>query len=102
MRGSAAADYEKFDRNLLQLLADGNGMDALNLDQQLLDRSKPEGEFRDLMMLLGVMGSQTRGNLLAYQALPGVGLGVVEFEDAGHYPLDEKWIKNTAPTAAVH
>ena len=102
MRGSTAADYETFDRRLLQLLSEGNGMDVLNLDPKLIDRSKPEGGFRDLMMLLGVMGSQTRGNVLAYQALPGVGLGVVEFQDAESYPLDEVLLENEAFSAATH
>ena len=60
----------------------------------LVHAAKPEGGFRDLMMLLGVMGANTTGRQLAYEQTAGVGLGVVAFtansqakgvyEDAGN------------------
>lgn len=93
MSGKMLGEHEKFDRQVLGLLAEGKGMDVLKIDQQLIKEAKPEGDFHDLCMLLGVMGSQTLGQVKAYEKLPGVGLGVVEFTDAGYNEQDEELFK---------
>jgi 3,4-dihydroxyphenylacetate 2,3-dioxygenase len=72
---------EKFDQQVLKLLSEGKGMELLKIDQELMEKAKPEGAFRDLFMLLGVMGSRTQGNIRAYEKLSGVGMGIIEFTD---------------------
>lgn len=93
-RGKVLREHEEFDRQVLKLLSQGKGMDVLNIDPELIKIAKPEGAFRDLCMLLGVMGSQTCGYVQAYEKLPGVGLGVVEFKDLGHNEQDEELLKH--------
>lgn len=93
-RGVTLPEHGAFDQAVLQLLRDGKGMDVLELPAGLVHAAKPEGGFRDLMMLLGVMGANTTGRQLAYEQTAGVGLGVVAFtansqakgvyEDAGN------------------
>ncbi|HUW63150.1 MAG TPA: hypothetical protein VMW83_00335 [Spirochaetia bacterium] len=83
-RGLPPAKYKEFDRQVLKLLSEGNGMDVLSLNPDLIDAAKSEGNFRDLYMLLGVIGSQTRGHVRAYENLSGIGMGVVEFIDSGY------------------
>ena len=92
--GKILGEHEQFDRQVLELLSKGKGMDVLNLDKELIKIAKPEGGFRDLCMLLGVMGSQTCGHIQAYEKLPGVGLGVIEFKDLGHSDQDEELLKS--------
>ncbi len=70
-----------FDKSVLNLLSNGHGLDLMNIDPALLRAAKPEGMLRDLYMLLGFVGSETNGEVLAYESLPGVGCGVVWFEN---------------------
>lgn len=93
MSGKRLGKHVEFDQQVLELLAEGKGMDVLKIEEQLIKEGKPEGDFHDLCMLLGVMGSQTRGQVKAYENLPGVGLGVVEFKDAGYNEQDEELLK---------
>ncbi|WP_378956522.1 hypothetical protein [Pelosinus sp. sgz500959] len=93
MSGKMLEKHEQFDRQVLQLLSEGKGMDVFKIDQELIEMAKPEGAFRDLCMLLGVMGSQTLGYVQAYEKLPGVGQGVVEFKDLGHSEKDEELLR---------
>lgn len=79
-RGKSHEVYERFDQAVLGLVNEGRGMEVLELDPELIALAKPEGGFRDLLMLLGVNGSKHRGIVKAYESLPGVGLGVIEFE----------------------
>jgi aromatic ring-opening dioxygenase catalytic subunit (LigB family) len=74
--------YGEFDRSVLDHLAGGTGMELLEMEQTLIDRAKPEGAFRDLFMLLGVMGCGAKGQMMAYESLPGVGMGVIFFDRA--------------------
>jgi aromatic ring-opening dioxygenase catalytic subunit (LigB family) len=82
MSGKMLMEHEKLDWQVLKLLSEGKGMDILGIDQELMGIAKLEGDFRDLFMLLGVMGSQTQGKIRAYEKLPGVGLGIIEFADS--------------------
>lgn len=102
MQGKMLKEHEQFDRQVLGLLSQGQGMDVLDIDPQLIKQAKPEGDFRDLCMLLGVMGSQTRGHVQAYEQLPGVGQGVVEFLDAGYNEDDEALLKYYQQTGRIH
>lgn len=90
----ASPEHSLFDEKVLDLLKAGQGMDVLKMDSRLVQTAKPEGDFRDLFMLLGVMGSQSTGQVLAYEKLPGVGLGVVEFQDSGTSENDEVLVKD--------
>jgi len=102
MRGKMLKEHEQFDRQVLTLLSQGKGMEVLEMDQQLIQQAQPEGNFRDLCMLLGVMGSQTRGQVQAYEQLPGVGQGVVEFTDGGYNKHDEELLKYYQQTGLFH
>lgn len=101
MNGKILREHEVFDRQVLKLLSQGKGMDVLTIDQELIKVAKPEGVFRDLCMLLGVMGSQTVGEVQAYESLPGVGLGVVEFKDLGNNEQDEELVKHYARNGMI-
>lgn len=80
--GRILTEHQLFDQQVLQQLMAGNGMDLLQMNPDLIKLAKPEGEFRDLFMLLGILGSKSRGRVEAYESLPGVGLGVVSFAAA--------------------
>jgi len=95
-------EHEEFDRQVLALLSEGTGMDVLAMDKELIKMAKPEGNFRDLCMLLGVMGSQTRGHVRAYDKLPGVGQGVVEFNDSGFNEQDEELVTYYKQKGMIH
>ena len=88
--GRVLPGYEEFDRQMLGLLAEGKGMDAPGIKPELIGLAKPEGGFRDLFMLLGVLGSRARGVVRAYEKLPGVGMAVVEFADCRE--SDDEWL----------
>ena len=102
MNGRMLEEHEKFDRQVLKLLSQGNGMDVLTIDKKLIQDAQPEGAFRDLCMLLGVMGSQIRGHVQAYEKLPGVGLGVVEFKDSGYNEQDDELLKYYKQHGMMH
>lgn len=102
MSGKIMGEHEQFDRQVLTLLSQGKGMDVLNIDRELIKTAKPEGAFRDLCMLLGVMGSRTSGHIQAYEKLPGVGLGVMEFKDSGHNEQDEELLKYYKQNGMIH
>ncbi|HWR42136.1 hypothetical protein [Sporomusa sp.] len=102
MTGEVLSEYEKFDSMVLNLLSKGKGMEVLNINPKLVEIAKPEGAFRDLFMLLGVMGSGTRGNIRAYEKLPGVGLGVIEFLNSGYTEKDEELMKKTPYIGVCH
>lgn len=102
MSGKMVMEHEKFDRQILKLLSEGKGMDVLAIDQELMETAKPEGAFRDLFMLLGVMGSQTHGNIRAYEKLPGVGMGIIEFKDSGKNEMDEELLKYFPSFGVLH
>jgi|GEM_PF-1184331 len=102
MRGERVREHETFDRQVLALLSEGKGMDVIDIDKELIKAAKPEGKFRDLCMLLGVMGSQTRGRVRAYERLPGVGQGVVEFKDSGCNERDEELVKYYKQNGMIH
>jgi 3,4-dihydroxyphenylacetate 2,3-dioxygenase len=102
MSGRMLVEHEKFDRQVLKLLSEGKGMDVLKIDPELMETAKPEGAFRDLFMLLGVMGSQTHGNIRAYEKLPGVGMGIIEFTDSGKNEMDDDVLKYFRPLGVVH
>lgn len=86
-------DHDRFDRSVLDLLSRGQGMDVVDIDSNLVDRSQPEGWFRDLYMLLGAMGSRSAADILAYEKLPGVGMGVAWFPTAEYFDEDAERIK---------
>lgn len=77
--GMGLPETRRFDEEVLGLLEAGEGLRVLDLDPGLLEAAKPEGEFRDLYILLGALGTRPRARVLAYREEPGVGLGVVEF-----------------------
>jgi 3,4-dihydroxyphenylacetate 2,3-dioxygenase len=102
MNGKMLLEHEEFDRQVLKLLSEGKGMDVLAIDQELMEAAKPEGAFRDLFMLLGVMGSQTYGDIRAYEKLPGVGMGIIEFTDSGKNEMDDDVLKYFQSFGVVH
>lgn len=102
MSGKMQVEHEQFDHQVLNLLSEGKGMDVFKIDRELIKIAKPEGAFRDLCMLLGVMGSQTSGHVQAYEKLPGVGQGVVEFKDSGYNEQDEKLLKYYKQNGMIH
>ncbi len=75
--------HQLFDRTVMHFLEQGKGMSLTDMDENLLMTGKPEGWFRDLFMLLGFMGTGTRGHVQAYETLPGVGLAVLRFSGSG-------------------
>lgn len=102
MSGKMMVEHEQFDHQVLTLLSRGRGMEVLEIDPELIKIAKPEGDLKDLCMLLGVMGSRTSGQVQAYESLPGVGLGVVEFADQGHCKEDEELFKNYKSNGRIH
>ncbi len=101
MTGRSRREHGEFDRQVLDLLSSGNGMAVLELDENLVELAKPEGAFRDLYILLGALGSTAKGEVKAYEAMPGVGLGVVEFTDSGYSENEEEVLKRM-PRGIVH
>ncbi|WP_346355751.1 hypothetical protein [Azotosporobacter soli] len=101
MTGRSRREHGEFDRQVLDLLSSGNGMAVLELDEKLVELAKPEGAFRDLYILLGALGSTAKGEVKAYEAMPGVGLGVVEFDDSGYSESEEEVLKRM-PRGIVH
>jgi 3,4-dihydroxyphenylacetate 2,3-dioxygenase len=102
MSNRMLVEHEKFDRQVLKLLSEGRGMDVLEIDQKLMEIAKPEGNFRDLFMLLGVMGSQTPGHIRAYEKLPGIGMGIIEFTDSGYNEKDDDLLEYYQPVGMIH
>lgn len=100
--GQAKPQHEEFDRTVLRLLSEGKGMNVLELDPELVEAAKPEGAFRDLFMLMGVMGSASRGRELAYEKLPGVGQGVIEFTTMGYNDKDEEVLAACQQQGVMH
>ncbi|MBP2633180.1 MAG: Extradiol ring-cleavage dioxygenase class protein subunit [Firmicutes bacterium] len=100
--GKMLRKHEKFDCQVLKLLSEGKGMDILEMDQELIEIAKPEGRFRDVFMLLGVMGSQTQGYIRAYEKLPGVGMGIIEFINSGDNQSDEELLKYAPHFGVIH
>lgn len=101
-RGIMVPEHEIFDREVLRLLSEGKGMDVLAMDRELIQIAKPEGAFRDLIMLLGVVGSRACGKVSAYEKLPGVGSGVIEFYDTGYTDVDEEALMYFPHGAGLH
>lgn len=95
-------EHELFDHQVMKLLSEGNGMGVLEIDTKLIKEAKPEGAFRDLFMLMGVMGSAARGQVLAYEKLPGVGHGVIEFTKAGYNDRDEELLASGLKQDVIH
>lgn len=79
VRGVEWEAFGEFDQALLGLLQNGRGLEAPSLDRKLVAMAQPEGEFRDLYILLGAVGPATVAEVLAYEELPGVGMAVVRF-----------------------
>jgi 3,4-dihydroxyphenylacetate 2,3-dioxygenase len=103
MNGEMLMEHEKLDWQVLNLLSEGKGMDILEFDQELMRIAKLEGDFRDLFMLLGVMGSQTQGKIRAYEKLPSVGLGIIEFTDSSDDGgMGETLLKHAAHFGKIH
>jgi len=102
MTGKIRTEHPIFDQQVLQLIKEGRGMDVLEIDKHLIEIAKPEGGFRDLYMLLGVMGAQAHGTTLAYEKLPGVGMGIVEFADSGDHERDEERLKYCQSGGVIH
>lgn len=100
--GKMQPEQEVFDRKVLELLSAGKGMNILEIDSKLIHTAKPEGAFRDLFMLMGVMGSQSRGQIQAYEKLPGVGMGVIEFSELGYNAKDEKLLEINNHNGILH
>ncbi|EHQ05281.1 dioxygenase family protein [Leptonema illini] len=82
-------EHERFDRHVLDLLERGRGMEMDSIEPALINRAMPEGWFRDLYMLLGAMGSRATARVMAYERLPGVGLGVACFERSASTEQDD-------------
>lgn len=82
-------DQSVFDRTILDLLQRGRGMEANDIDARLVELAQPEGQFRDIYMLLGAMGSRSAAEIMAYESLPGVGMGVAWFPRAEYFEEDE-------------
>lgn len=73
--------HRLFDRTVMDLLEQGKGKALADMDPALVRAGKPEGAFRDVFMLLGFMGPSVRGRVEAFESIPGVGLGVICFEN---------------------
>ncbi|MGI1658278.1 MAG: hypothetical protein ACRKFN_04825 [Desulfitobacterium sp.] len=96
------AEHGEFDRQVIQLLTEGNGMDLPKIAPELIQSAKPEGNFRDLFMLMGLFGSETQGQIQAYETLPGVGMAVIEFSDSGYNENDDKWLSDIPSDGKIH
>lgn len=92
--GQFQPQHDEFDRQLLSLLAKGKGVEVLEMNKKLVDAAMPEGAFRDLFLLLGIMGAEAQGLKLAYEKLPGVGMGVIEFLQVGYNDRDEELLRS--------
>ncbi len=78
-------DQDAFDQAVIDLLVRGHPRAVLNLKPHLLEAGKPEGGFRDLLVLVGAMAAARTGErpcarLAAYESLPGVGQAVLVYE----------------------
>lgn len=83
-------EQEDFDRSVLDLLSRGRGMEISDIDPGRVDQAQPEGWFRDIYMLLGALGSRSMAEIMAYESLPGVGMGVAWFPKAGYFDEDQE------------
>jgi len=100
--GRFQVEQGEFDRQIIQLLSEGKGMDLPKIAPELIQSAKPEGNFRDLFMLMGVLGSETQGQIRAYEQLPGVGIAVMEFADSGYNKNDDKWLSDIPSDGTIH
>lgn len=67
------------DEAVMTALGDGD-WDALHaLPRRTLERAKPQAALRHLEVLRGYLGADLRGQVLAYEAQPGIGAALVSF-----------------------
>lgn len=95
-------ENEVFDQKILGFISKGKGMDILEIDSRLTEIAQSEGGFRDLFMLMGAMGSQAPGKIKAYEKLPGVDMGVVEFTELKYSDKDEELLRLGKPCGILH
>lgn len=74
-------EHENFDQLIVKLLSEGKGMELLTLDQERIEKVKPEAAFLGLFMLLGVMGSENPGYIQENEHLSHRGMRIIEFID---------------------
>jgi aromatic ring-opening dioxygenase catalytic subunit (LigB family) len=72
-----------FDRTLMDKLETGAWSNLGEGDAKLRERVHPDAELRHLEVLRGVLGADVKGLVRCYQASPGAGAALVEFEVPG-------------------
>lgn len=71
---------EKFDKEILDLLKDGDTLGIFNISKKLI-KGAGECGLRSFYILLGIMdGYQIKGSLLSYEGPFGIGYGVMKFD----------------------
>lgn len=71
------------DERVMGALGDGNWNDLHVLPKRMLARAKPQASLRHLEVLRGYLGADLRGQVLAYEAQPGIGAALVSFAMPG-------------------
>jgi len=79
------------DQHVLAALGDGRWDDLLECDPRVIERAHPDAGLRHLALLRGILGADVRGEVLSYEAGPGVGSALVAFEVPGgvEIPVEE-------------
>ncbi|HCC08148.1 MAG TPA: hypothetical protein DEP72_08350 [Clostridiales bacterium] len=72
-------DGEKFDRNLISLLEEGNEVEIFNLDSSIVQNVSEYGLKLCYIILGAINGNDINAKLLSYEGPFGVGYGVMEF-----------------------
>jgi len=73
-------EAREFDEQALRALEAGEWETLRTLEPRVRERAQPEAELRHLEVLRGFLGSDVPGVLRCYEASPGVGSALVEFE----------------------
>jgi aromatic ring-opening dioxygenase catalytic subunit (LigB family) len=73
-------ESQELDRHALEALAGGRWDELLPDDRALVRRAHPEAGLRHLALLRGVLGADVPGVIRCYEAGPGVGAALAEFE----------------------
>lgn len=72
-----------FDQRTLDALKAGHWDRLADYDERTLERIQPEARMRHLEVLRGFLGEDVKGDLICYEAGPGVGAALIEFPVPG-------------------
>jgi len=82
----------RLDQHVLATLAEGRWEDLMEVDPRVVERAQPEAGLRHLALLRGFLDADVHGEVLCYEAGPGMGAALVAFDVPGgvEIPLEER------------